>query len=229
MDAGFAMSEQIYCAIIGDIDRSRELADRGKVQERLENALGAVNDEFERVIASKFLITLGDEFQGILNSPGESLRIIRRLQSAMNPVVISFGVGVGTLETALKPVALGIDGIAFHRSRDALSTAKAKGGARIVYSFDGPGVKLVNFLVFFADRRLKKISQTTIEVHRLMKTNKSQADVAKLLGMTQQGVSRALRSSAYHEVKEIEESLGEFLQSLPDAQKSNLLVNIVRK
>jgi len=50
-----------------------------------------------------------------------------------------------------------------------------------------------------------------------MKVNKWQAAVAKALRLTQQGVSRALQSSAYREVMEIEESLGEFLQSLAGA------------
>ena len=75
----------------------------------------------------------------------------------------------------------------------------------------------MNFLVFFSDRRLAKVSRTTFEVHRLMKVNKWQAAVAKALRLTQQGVSRALQSSAYREVMEIEESLGEFLQSLAGA------------
>jgi hypothetical protein len=208
------MDGPVYCTVIGDIDKSREIANRGEVQRRFEETLAAVNRDFKAAIASQFLLTLGDEFQGVLSAPGESLRIVRHLQSTLSPVVLSFGVGIGSLDTALKPVALGMDGEAFHRSREALSEAKSARGGRVVYSFAGPGAKLVNFLILFSDRRLAKVSKTTLKVHELMKGRMSQVEVARALGLTQQGVSRALRSKALQEVTQIEDSLCEFLQSL---------------
>jgi hypothetical protein len=215
------MRDPVYCTIIGDIDRSREIANRGEVQRRFEESLATINRDFKAGIASEFLVTLGDEFQGVLSAPGESLRIVRHLQSMMSPVLLSFGIGIGTLDTALKPVALGIDGEAFHRSREALGEAKAEGGGRVVYSFDGPGAKLVNFLVLFSDRRLAKVSRTTLKVHGMMKGRMSQVEVAKALGLTQQGVSRALRSKAFQEVVQIEDSLREFLQSLAGVESAD--------
>jgi len=42
----------------------------------------------------------------------------------MDPVLFSFGLGVGRLSTPLKKTALGMDGEAFHRARAVLSQAK---------------------------------------------------------------------------------------------------------
>lgn len=58
-----------YCVIIGDIDKSRTLQRRARIQEKFKEAVAAINKEFKNDIASKFLITLGDEFQGVLLTP----------------------------------------------------------------------------------------------------------------------------------------------------------------
>ena len=108
------MATTKYCAIIGDIRRSRQLPRRGAVQKRFAGAIASLNREFRKEIASSFLITLGDEFQGLLLSPAASFRLIRRFQELMDPVPFSFGVGVGTLSTPLEKQAVGMDGEAFH-------------------------------------------------------------------------------------------------------------------
>ena len=61
------MTTKTYVAIIGDIVGSRELKDRYKIQVQLENTLDSININFSRVIESKFTITIGDEFQGLVN------------------------------------------------------------------------------------------------------------------------------------------------------------------
>lgn len=208
------MNSPSYCAIIGDIDESRSLKHRDRVQRALEQSLETVNREFAGAITSTFLITLGDEFQGLLTSAAESFRLVRRMQSLMRPVSLSFGIGIGPLSTALKPVALGMDGEAFHRSREALRSAKSDGKGHVVFSFPGPAMSLVNVLVWTADARLERLGPTTVRIHEMMREKKTQAQVAKALKMTQQGVSRALRSKALREVAEIEGAVHGFLLTL---------------
>lgn len=55
-----------YIAIIGDIRNSRLLADRKEIQIKLGNVLDRINREHAPSISAKFMITLGDEFQGLL-------------------------------------------------------------------------------------------------------------------------------------------------------------------
>ncbi|NLE83252.1 MAG: hypothetical protein GX603_01905, partial [Chloroflexi bacterium] len=55
-------------AIIGDIIKSKALADRRKTQESLYGVLQQINQRYAEVLASKFTVTLGDEFQGVLTN-----------------------------------------------------------------------------------------------------------------------------------------------------------------
>src|SRR6478609_4072574 len=60
--------EARYVAIIADIVDSRRItgARRRELQKRLELLLSEVNRDFAQAIAANFLITVGDEFQGLL-------------------------------------------------------------------------------------------------------------------------------------------------------------------
>jgi len=59
----------MYFAIIGDIVESKKILNRNEAQEKLNHILKDINIEYERNIAAKFIITLGDEFQGLLSNP----------------------------------------------------------------------------------------------------------------------------------------------------------------
>jgi len=114
-----------YIAIIGDIKKSRELKDRNNVQENLKKTLNIINGKYEKDISSKFLITLGDEFQGLLHVGHHVLSIIEEIQRALYPVKIRFGVGVGDIVTGINPdMALGADGPGYYRAREAIDFLK---------------------------------------------------------------------------------------------------------
>jgi len=114
-----------YIAIIGDIKKSRELKDRDNVQEKLKETLKIINGKYEKDISSKFLITLGDEFQGLLHVGHHVLSIIEEIQRALYPVKIRFGVGVGNIVTDINPdMALGADGPGYYKAREAINFLK---------------------------------------------------------------------------------------------------------
>ena len=52
----------MYFAIIGDIIASKTISNRSEVQNHLKRILDQVNEEYKSNIASRFSITLGDEF-----------------------------------------------------------------------------------------------------------------------------------------------------------------------
>ena len=85
----------MYCAIIGDIIQSKELADRAGVQAKLQETLTQINRRYEKVLASDCTITLGDEFQALLYTPVPAFELIEEVQRRMHPVRLRFGVGVG--------------------------------------------------------------------------------------------------------------------------------------
>jgi len=203
------MTSRRYCAIIGDIRRSRSLSARGRVQLRFSNAIGKINRDFKKEIASKFLVTLGDEFQGLLVSPAESYQLVRRFQDLMEPVPFSFGIGVGTLSTPLKKDALGMDGEAFHRARAALDKAK-KHKREILYSFDSPALELANALIGLLESGWKRLTSRQKEIVQLMKESSSQQPLARRLRISQPAVSKVM--SSFRHMSEAERALYEFLR-----------------
>ena len=66
----------MYYALIGDMVASKKLSpeERWQAQERLASALKIINGEFADTIAADFLITLGDEFQGLMKREADPVR-----------------------------------------------------------------------------------------------------------------------------------------------------------
>ena len=99
--------------------KSRQSADRAKLQRRLQDVLDELNDRYEADLRSKFLITVGDEFQGLLRR-GENLPRMLAILTAEVPNPIRFGIGAGVLSTDAGEFAIGSDGPAWHNARAAL-------------------------------------------------------------------------------------------------------------
>jgi DNA-binding CsgD family transcriptional regulator len=117
----------IYLAIIGDVVRSRQAADRASLQARLMAALERLNADRGAAVAAHFVLTVGDEFQGLLASPERLVEILATLRSAAHPEELRFGLGIGGLSTPLRADAIGMDGPCFHRARAAIELAEARG------------------------------------------------------------------------------------------------------
>ena len=103
-----------YYAIIGDIKRSKKI-------EKLKKILDNVNSIYNNDISAKFLITLGDEFQGLLEITAPILEIIKYIQREIYPIKLRFGVGIGNVSTLINhEAAIGADGPAFYAAREMI-------------------------------------------------------------------------------------------------------------
>jgi hypothetical protein len=121
------MKEKVYIAMIGDVVGSRAVKDRSDLQNRLQRGLDRVNRESADSIAANLVLTVGNEFQGLLRSHDGLQGIQSTLRVSAFPQELRFGFGVGTLDTALRPHAIGMVGPCFHRARDAVQRAAAEG------------------------------------------------------------------------------------------------------
>ena len=118
-DGGVVMT---YMAIIGDIKSSKTLNNRSEVQEKLKKTLDSINISYSEIIAAKFIITLGDEFQGLLFFTEDLVEIIKYIQKEMYPVEMRFGIGIGEISTKInEEAAIGADGPAFYAARNTIS------------------------------------------------------------------------------------------------------------
>ena len=203
-----------YCAIIGDINRSRDLPHRARVQRAFQRAIEQINAEFRDEIAADFVLTIGDEFQGLLLTAKEGYRLVRRFAELMEPVDFAFGLGIGPLSTPLKKgVALGMDGEAFHRARAALATAKEEKRC-LVLDIDHPSLPLANALLALMERDWARLTPRQKEILRLVAKYGNQSMVARKLRISQPAVSKSVSASLAGRLSEAEAALGGFLSSV---------------
>ncbi len=196
-----------YIAVIGDIVDSRKLTDRDAVQQQLKAALTAVNAKYSHAIASDFMITLGDEFQGLLHHGAEVMNLVDELAQAIQPVQLRFGLGVGGVDTAIdRALSVGADGPAYHRARAGVDTIKKADRRKkfatgsVVLTSDNPDCDaLVNALLAVCDYQKSKWWQRQREVISAYTQNgHNQKQAAASLAISQSGVSHSLSASGYY-------------------------------
>lgn len=206
-----------YIAIIGDIIDSRHLGERGAVQQELEGALVGINFEYSSTIKAEFLITLGDEFQGLMVPSSAIFTVVSQVLEQMHPVKIRFGLGYGRVTTPMKETAIGMDGPAFYAARQALDTLKGskEPGARLEgASLDPSLLKAVNALLdsifvirqFWSDKFKAALP--------FLRRGLTQVEVAEILEISQATVSWMLYRARWRQVKAIENSLQSLLDAL---------------
>lgn len=78
----------MYYAVIADIVSSKSIKDRNAVQKKLQGVLDYVNENYANHITSKFCITIGDEFQGILTGCKYLFEIITFIELSMYPLML---------------------------------------------------------------------------------------------------------------------------------------------
>ena len=117
-----------YIAVIGDLVASKKISDRRAVQEKLGAVLSGINASYSKDLASRFMLTLGDEFQGLLLAGAHTVAIVEKIEREMHPTMVRFGIGVGRITTAIdRHLPLGADGPAYYYARqmiDELKTAE---------------------------------------------------------------------------------------------------------
>jgi hypothetical protein len=114
-----------YIALIGDIVSSKLLSERRHVQERLRGVLETLNTD-NPSLASRYTITLGDEFQAVFKTADRIFYDSLEILAAVYPVRIRFSVGVGEILTDINYAqAIGMDGPAFYHARQGVDELKS--------------------------------------------------------------------------------------------------------
>lgn len=204
----------VYIAIKGDIVRSRAAKDRQGLQERLFQSVEDANRRFAQHLTAHFAVTHGDEIQGLLSasSAASALAICEHFVDALAPQRVRFGLGIGTLATALRPVAIGMDGEAWHRSDAALQRARARRHAFVLVGGPPEGVDSLNAIVDFLLSHRMGWTQPQRESVQMLLQLGSRAAVADQLRISRAAVSKrlsgclwdqyeALRTVAEHQLK----------------------------
>jgi hypothetical protein len=178
-------------AVIGDMVHSRELSpmDRASAQRDFSQLISLLNRRYRRYIAARFVITLGDEFQGLLSNPEIIPDLVWLIETEYHQRDLRLGFGMGTLHTPLRPVALNIDGPVLHNARAAITYARSRrllGGV-----FEGFGAYdpiLTGFAQILRHARHRMTARQRTVVN-LMRAGRTQLKAGKELRISKQAVS----------------------------------------
>jgi hypothetical protein len=123
-----------YTCLTSDLVASKQEPERARTQRRLEKVLEAANEAFAAVLAVPLSIILGDEWQGLVHTTADALRIDFFVRRGLHPARVRSGIGRGEVSTALRDRTSLMDGPCFHRSREAITLAKKRSGSATMLS-----------------------------------------------------------------------------------------------
>src|SRR5438067_1732709 len=96
--------------------RSLSPSKRSRVQEEFTKLIARLNRLYRRHLRAKFIITLGDEFQGLLRDPEIIPHLTWTLEQLFTARELRLGFGFGRIHTSIKPYAINVDGPALHNA-----------------------------------------------------------------------------------------------------------------
>ena len=119
-----------YVVINADIKASRSLRDyeRYEWQLFLKSAIVQINENYHKAIDAPFMITKGDEFQGVIKRLDRVNQIMLDFEHLLYPQRLRFGVGFGAIQKMGSNVSIEMDGPAFHLASAGLTKVKKEKG-----------------------------------------------------------------------------------------------------
>lgn len=214
------MKKNNYTALIGDIIGSKKLPNRNGVQIKLNKALETINKVYESSIESKFIITLGDEFQGLLKSNVDIMPIIKYLQFEMYPVKLRIGLGIGTIYTEIThEYAIGADGPAYYNARSAIEYLEQNENKNTTHNTfiymvpnEGALLNLINLSFSTFSSLAFEWNDDLYQTVKLIEKNHTQQATANQLKINQSTVKRRLEKARYYEYRHIYDVLHKTLE-----------------
>ena len=197
----------MFLALIADVIDSKMVQERFDLQKQVEKTLQKMNELFGDYLASRFTLTLGDEFQALLEVDAPVFQIIDTLRSELTPTQLRFGIGLGEIVTAIDPLqSIGADGPAYWNARAAINLVHQKndyGNTQIYFSSGKENQDFfVNALIASGEaiRSSWRGSQEEILLDLLKRCvyseNFSQQDLAQSLEINPSALSKRLKSSS---------------------------------
>ncbi|UUX34438.1 SatD family protein [Fundicoccus culcitae] len=216
--------EKNYIVIMGDLVSSKQMLERGKVQNDLRHVLKHINQQYQSTIVADFMISLGDEFQGVIATPDSIFKIILEIENTLEPVKIRFGVGIGTITTDIYTNhSIEMDGSAYHRARQMLVALKEREGqyasphTNIMLKTAGSNQAiddLINSLLaanYAIKSRWTNRQKEVIQAYLSQKENQYQT--AEYLQIAQPNVSKSLANAKFYTYHAGNKAITDYLTS----------------
>lgn len=212
-------------ALIADIINSRKIQNRAIFQKEFIDVINNINNRFDEFIVSKFTVTTGDEFQGLVNNASIILDIVTYIKSNFKDVNFRYGVGIGSIVTDInKNIAIGADGPAYYMAREAINYVKAiensnkKAKTDILIQSEVPLQKLayINLLLKNNFYLYSKMSNRQRELVNFFILNNEikEKDTSNILSISQQSINKSLHSAGFYYYKENYEFLKSMMEDI---------------
>ncbi|MCB0282549.1 MAG: hypothetical protein KDF60_08210 [Calditrichaeota bacterium] len=206
---------QKYAVIIADIQGSKKMSERARYEWQLflKSAIVQVNENWSNAIEASFMITKGDEFQGVLHDIPIAHDIMIEFERLLRPLQLRFGIGLGRIQKMGANIPIEMDGPAFHRANMALMDAK-KCKHHVHFRSGDEQLNLYINSMYSLIYAIKK-GWSDINISRYWKYKElgTYEKVADIEGVSPQAVWDSLRNANAIEVIEAEETVREFLQA----------------
>ncbi|WP_456439764.1 SatD family protein [Caldithrix abyssi] len=200
--------------INGDIKASRKMQrmERYEWQLFMKSTIVQLNEQYSELIEAPFMITKGDEFQGVIRRMSDVDRIICKIEQLIYPLQVRFGVGYGNIHKMGSKIPIEMDGPAFHRASEALNAAKQK--KRFVWFCTGDdrfdlAANTIYLLIFAIKSKWRKNSFTRYWKYKEMGTYER---VASSEGVSAQAIWDTLHQARAIEVIEAEKAVEALLK-----------------
>lgn len=211
-----------YVAIIGDIVDSKKIKDRKAIQQKFKNILADINVKYSEDIASKFTITLGDEFQGLLKNTNNIMKIICEIEMAMSPIELRFGIGIGDISTDINfDNSSEIDGPAYHRARKMIKEIESRKSqyterhSNIMICSEENNIEideLLNSILSVCTALKSKWTDRQKEIiYAYISNDENQYKAAHILNIGQPSVNKALSNARFYSYKSAIDTVNSFL------------------
>jgi hypothetical protein len=213
---------------LGDMIESRHRLARKQLSVQLEAVLASLNRDFASALQAPPTTIRGlDEIAGVFRDPAVVFDYLVRLNLRLFPARFRLAVVYGGLDVAANASdARPMDGPAFHHAAERIEAMKRKAQ---VFSIQGDGIEsptasLATILGSVHQAIISDLKPRTIETLQHIYGRPpdahppTQEEIAAAMGLkSRQAVSRALVRANYHILRQIEETMRQWLLTLRQA------------
>ena len=207
-----------YLVLIGDMVRSKALSDRSRIQRSFNDVLQEAQTKYGKDFISPLTLTIGDEFQAVLENPGNLFSLFTFIEINLEGVHFRYGLGLGGIDTDINHrQAIGMDGPAFHRARSAIEQAKKNKQRFYFKSGRTSQDERINTLLSWVDYAVKRWNIQRKKIFYYFCENRTQKEIADSLNISQPAVSQNITADIFRltvrTVRCIQGEIGEMLQN----------------
>jgi hypothetical protein len=197
-------------ALIADIVKSKKIAEREKLQDKLNEYFASLT---RPGIISPYTITLGDEFQAVYAHAAGIFQDIIEILKISYPAQMRFSLALATLSTKINPErSIGMDGPAFHMARDRL--IELKGYDEIIIQIQAEeGFEVVNSSLKLASSAMSGWKENTWKIISGIMAGQSVKEISAEIGISERAVYKGIDTHVLKDYieyfKAIEKKLGQ--------------------